>query len=110
MKRASSFGQANNGRANSVGEGASSSGAPHERGGVAQRAETPAAANKKELMHILESTLITWTKLIKNVLKQVSYCQLSFQSLPLHDTFVYVEFHESHAPQCKRVKRLTFVP
>lgn len=28
--------------------------------------------DNKELMHVLESTLITWTKQIKSVLKQVS--------------------------------------
>lgn len=29
-------------------------------------------ADNKELMHVLESTLITWTKQIKSVLKQVN--------------------------------------
>lgn len=30
-----------------------------------------AMCNNKEMMHVLESTLITWTKQIKNVLKKV---------------------------------------
>lgn len=34
--------------------------------------DAAAETDNKELMHVLESTLITWTKQIKNVLKQVS--------------------------------------
>lgn len=30
------------------------------------------AGDNKDIMHVLESTLITWTKQIKNVLKQVN--------------------------------------
>lgn len=43
------------------------------RGGVdARKAELGGVdSDNKELMHVLESTLITWTKQIKNVLKQV---------------------------------------
>lgn len=52
-------------------------GPPRDRGdgavseGAHGGAEAGEEADNKELMHVLESTLITWTKQIKNVLKQV---------------------------------------
>lgn len=73
VKPASSFGQPSNGRTNSAGGGASSTGGdPQERGGGTSGVEAGTETDNKELMHVLESTLITWTKQIKNVLKQVT--------------------------------------
>lgn len=84
-KPASSFGgRPSSDRANGArgGHGASSNGGggPHERGrdvGGVEGVEVAAAVevDNKELMHVLESTLITWTKQIKNVLKQVGFGQ-----------------------------------
>lgn len=35
----------------------------------------------KEVIHVLESTLITWTKQIKNVLKQVKLAKLNTMAM-----------------------------
>eukprot|EP00752_Nemacystus_decipiens_P011484 g10196.t1 len=67
FKPASSFGQPSSGCANKASVGvASSDGGPYERSGGMQGPEAAAEADNKELMHVLESTLITWTKQIKN--------------------------------------------
>ena len=69
FKPAGSFGQPRRDSANRG--GTHSDGGPHKKaGGV--KGDAAAQADNKELMHVLESTLITWTKQIKNVLKKVS--------------------------------------
>lgn len=71
---AGSVGQAGGGREN--GNGSTPTARSQKRGGDDAGGQGAGVGvgddtDHKELMHVLESTLITWTKQIKNVLKQV---------------------------------------
>lgn len=71
---AGSVGQTGGGREN--GNGSASTGRSQKEGGGDAGGQGAGVGvgddtDHKELMHVLESTLITWTKQIKNVLKQV---------------------------------------